>query len=514
MGKYLCGIDVGTTGAKTMIFDLESRVLGSAYREYGCTYPKPNWVEQDIEMVLEKTFETCREAVIRAGISPLDIAGVSLSTQRTTSIFLDGQERVLKTISWQDNRTTEEIGEIGEKIPPKEFYRQTGLPMNTTWIITKALWMQKHEPQVWSRVRRVVQLQDYVLRHLGAEDYYIDYPDACLFGCFDHVKYEWNPQLMEIAGLHPGLLPKPTPCGTKVGEVSKNAATATGLAPGTPVCVGAGDQNSASIGAGIVDKGVVSVSLGTGGMAIACLDYPYRDPCANACVTSHAVTGAYQFEGYQTGAASVFRWYRDEIGAEERKRAQESGRNVYDLLDEQIDQVPTGAKGLLMLPYFASATSPRWNPEARGTLLGLTFAHDRACIARACMEGITMEQKDILTNMRENGIGIGKVRIIGGATKSPVWNQIQADMYRLPCETLQVEDAAVMGAAIMAGKAVGIFRDVAQGVQRMVKVKDRYEPIPGHAQLYDEMYEIYCAAYQGLTEHGVFHKIARLQEKY
>lgn len=511
---YPCGIDVGTTGTKTMIFDLDGNIIGKAYREYGCIYPKPNWVEQDIDMVFGEAVDSCREAVEKAGIRPEQIASVALSTQRTTSIFLDGTEKVLKTISWQDNRSGKEMDELGKIIGIEAFYRMTGLPLNTTWIITKILWLRKNEPETWKKVRRIVQVQDYFLRRLGADDYYIDYPDACLYGCYDSSAHQWQEELMKIAGIGKELLPHPTPCGTAVGKISREAAALTGLAEGTPICVGAGDQNSASIGAGITDKGVVSVSLGTGGMAIACMDYPYRDPKASACVTCHAITGQYQFEGYQIGAASVFRWYRDELAAAERAEAERRGLGIYDLLNEKIDQVPVGAKGLLMLPYFGSAASPRWNPEARGTLLGLTFAHDRACIARACMEGITMEQKDILTNMKENQIPIESVRMIGGATNSRIWNQMQADMYKLPCDTLAVEDAAVTGAALMGGAAVGIFRDIRDGVRNMVKVKEHFEPIPEHAEIYDEMYQIYCRAYESLEQGGVFAGLAKLQSRY
>lgn len=223
---------------------------------------------------------------------------------------------------------------------------------------------------------------------------------------------------------------------------------------------------------------------------------------------------AYQFEGYQTGAASVFRWYRDEIATQEKAEAEREGRNVYDILNERIEGTPVGAKGLVMLPYFASATSPRWNPDARGTLIGLTFAHDRACIARACMEGIVLEQKDILTNMVKNGIAVDSIRIIGGATKSTVWNQIQADMYQMRCETLDVPDAAVLGAAIMAGVAVGIFASIPEAANRMIHVADYYEPIAANTAIYNEMYAIYCAAYEGFQHTHVFEKIAKLQSGY
>ncbi len=514
MAKYLCGIDVGTTGAKTMILDLSGNIIGSAYREYPCEYPKPNWVEQDIVLVKNKTFETCREAIADASIDAKDIVAISLSTQRTTSIFIDKDENVLKTISWQDNRTADELEDIKNKISAEDYYEKTGLPLNTTWIITKALWMQKREPQIWDKVSKIVQLQDYLLRHLGADDYYVDYPDACLFGCFDNDKNIWDRELMEIAGVNESMLPKPTPPATNVGCISKETAEITGFAQGTPICVGAGDQNSASIGAGIVEEGIVSVSLGTGGMAIAYLNERYRDPKQKACITSHAIANSFQFEGYQIGAASVFKWFKDEIANKEVVKAQEIGKNVYELLNEEIEKVPVGAKGLILLPYFGSSASPRWNPSARGTLVGLTFAHDRACLARAFMEGITFEQKDILTNMSNNGIKVSTARIIGGATKSNVWNQIQADMYNMECHTLKVEDAAVVGAAIFAGVAVGVFENIKSAVKSMVHIKDIYKPIEKNVEVYNELFDVYRSVYEGFEKTNVFEKISNLQREY
>ena len=514
MEKYLCGIDVGTTGVKAMIFKLDGTVIGRGYREYGCTYPKPGWVEQDMDMVLGEALKSCRTAVENAGIRPEQIESISLSTQRTTAIFLDADEKIIKAISWQDTRTVQELDELDRVVGKNEFYRLTGLPLNTTWIITRILWMKRHQPELWKKVKRIVQVQDYFLRHMGADDYYIDYPDACLYGMFDHINYRWNQELLKIAGISESILPVPTPCGTVVGKLNNKTAEMTGMVQGIPICVGAGDQNSASIGAGIVDKGMVSVSLGTGGMAIACIDYPYRDPALSACVTCHAITNHYQFEGYQLGAASVFRWFRDQLGGLEKQKAKELNMSVYDLLNEEIENVPAGAKGLVMLPYFASSGAPRWNSNARGVLLGLTLAHDRSCIARACMEGITLEQKDILTNMKNNKIEINSVRIIGGATNSKIWNQIQSDMYRLPCDTLLVEDAAVLGAAILAGKAVGIFDSINDGVHSMVQVRDHYEPNEENAVLYDKMYNIYCNTYKGLNENGVFDSLAELQTIY
>ena len=179
------------------------------------------------------------------------------------------------------------------------------------------------------------------------------------------------------------------------------------------------------------------------------------DPTGNACITAHAVYGKWQFEGYQAGAAGVFRWFRDEIAALEK---QQFGADVYKKLNEMISETPVGAKGLVFLPYFASATAPKWDPYARGTIIGLTFAHDKACLARAYMEGIIHGAEGHSEYTEFPGLCSEAVlRAMGGATKSPLWCQMQADMYKLPVETLEVADAALVGAAIAAGVGVGIF---------------------------------------------------------
>ena len=321
-------------------------------------------------------------------------------------------------------------------------------------------------------------------------------------------------KLLELFAIDPLLLPRPVPSGTQVGVVSKAAAEQTGFAAGTPLCVGAGDQNSAITGAGIVKPGYCSVSLGTGGIVATYLDAAFHDPSKMGMFTNHTIYGKWQLEGYQAGAAGVYRWFRDEIAKLQKAYANETKQDVYFFLNHLVAQTPPGAKGLVFLPYLASATTPRWNPRARGTLLGLTFAHDQGCLARAFMEGITMEIKDIFSSMDAAGLDIAHVRILGGPTKSPLWNQLQADIYNRPVDTLKTPDAAVLGAAICAGAGVGLFKDIREGVSAMVAVDKTYEPNPQNAALYNELYAIYCQAYEGLAEKGVFDALAKIQERF
>jgi xylulokinase len=208
----------------------------------------------------------------------------------------------------------------------------------------------------------------------------------------------------------------------------------------------------------------------------------------------------------------VFRWFRDEIADLESAFARSSDKDPYDLLSERIARVPAGARGLLLMPYFASAATPRWNPAARGTLVGMTFAHDRNCLTRAFVEGITLEVYDMLQALVRAGVPFDTVHLLGGPTKSEVWNQIQADIYGHTVCTLRNTDAAVTGAAILAGVGVGIFPDAASGVASLVQVRRSYVPDAARHARYGQLYEMYQSLYAALTDSGFYDRFAAFQQ--
>ena len=513
--KYLAGIDIGTTGSKAAIFDLEGNIAGSSYHEYECSYPKPNWIEQDPNQLVNEAMAAAKEAIKQSGIDPKEIASLGFSTQRSCTILIDKNRKLLRPmISWQDSRCVEEVRDITDRIPSKEFYDITGFPINTTWVLPELLWVRKNEPQVWDKVYKLLQLQDFTLMSFGVDDFINDVPDAGFWGMWDTANFEWSDKILNSFDIDKKILPVPTPSGTKVGAISKYAAEKSGFAEGMPVCVGAGDQNSAATGAGVIYEGYASVSMGTAGNANAFLDKSFRDPAGKNMVVNHSIYGKWQIEGHQAGAAGVFRWFRDQIATYEKEQALKNKKNVYKILDDHIAKVPAGSNGLVFLPYLASSTAPRWNINARGILAGLAFGHDRWSIARAFLEGITLEMKDILTSMINAGINIEHISIMGGATNSPLWNQLQSDVYDMEVNTLKVTDAAVIGAAIMGGVGVGIFKDIREGVNKMVKIDKRYIPDTENAKIYNELYNIYCNIYESFEDRGIFEAIAKIQNRY
>jgi len=274
-GKYLAGIDIGTTGAKAAIFDLSGNPFASAYREYPCSYPKPNWIEQDPGQLVLNAMDASKEAFLKSGINKNDITALSISSQRSCTIFIDKNHKLLRPmISWQDSRSGLEVDEIRSKISDIDYYKITGFPNNTTWLLPKILWVRKNEPRVWDNTYKIIQLHDFILKSFGASQYFNDISDCGFSGLWDTNKFEWSQKLLKLFDINESLLSSPTPSAKQIGTISKEASEKSGFAQSMPIITGAGDQNSAAIGAGLIDNGCISISMGTAGNANAYIDNP------------------------------------------------------------------------------------------------------------------------------------------------------------------------------------------------------------------------------------------------
>lgn len=511
MTQYLAGVDVGTSGARCSLYDLEGNLAATAGCEYGAAYPRPGWVEQDACALVEKAKAACRGAVGRSGIDPRKIAAIGFSAQRSVTCPVDEAGKPVRAmLSWQDARTGAEVERLRQLIDEGEYYRLSGVPLGTTWLITKLLWMQANEPERFARTRRFVQNQDFVLRALGADDFYTDLCCMAFYGVWDVKRLEWNQRLLSLLEVSPSQFGKPTPAGTRVGEVSPAVAAETGFAPGTPLCVGAGDQNCSTIGMGAIRPGMGTVTLGTAGLAILCVAQP-ADGFGGMMITNHAAPGRWQVEGLSNSAASSLRWFRDVVGTHEREREATTGRDAYAQLDELAASAAPGSRGLLYLPYLATAATPHWNADARGAFIGLSLAHGRAELTRAVMEGVVLEIRDMIERWFRAGMRVDVLRVGGGAARSRLWNQIQADVYGRPVQTLRGTDSTGLGAALLGGVGAGVFASIDEGVERMVHVGEEIEPDPDRHRLYEDLYLAFADAYQGLSASGTFRALARIQ---
>ncbi len=511
MARYLAGIDVGTTGARCLIFDLTGRCVAGHYCDYGAEYPRPGWVEQDAAMLIDKAMEACRAAVHGGGIDPREIASVGFSAQRSVTCAVDREGRPVRPMfSWQDARTAAEVEDLRRVVDADQYYAQCGLPLGTTWIVTKLLWMRKNEPEQYARTARFVQNQDLVLRAFGAEEFCTDLCCMAFYGLWDVRRLEWNTSLLEKLGLEPEMFGRPTRPGTQVGLLSADAAERSGLAAGTPLCIGAGDQNCSVVGMGAIQPGMATVTLGTAGLAILATGQPVAG-FGGMMITNHAVPGMWEIEGLSNAAAAAFRWFRDAVGTHEKQIQAAGGADAYDQLVDLAASVPPGSRGLLFLPYLATAATPHWNPNARAAFLGLSFAHGRAEMARAVLEGVVFEIRDIVEQWFQANLKLKVLRIGGGATRSRLWNQIQADVYGRPVETLQSSESTGLGAALLAGVGTGLFASIEEGVEAMVHVETQIDPDPACHRRYEEMYQAFAVAYESLSRTGAFDALSRVQ---
>ena len=511
MARYLAGVDVGTTGARCLIFDVDGSLVGGHYSSYGADYIRPGWVEQDAAMLLAKTNESCRAAVAAAGIKPRDIASIGFSAQRSVTCALARDGTLVRPLfSWQDARTAAEVEDLRRLIAADEYYARSGLPLGTTWVITKLLWMRKNEPELYRRTWKFVQNQDVVLRAFGADDFYTDLCCMVFYGVWDVRASTWNHELLRRLDCGPEMFGKPTHPGTQVGTIGTKIAEETGFAVGTPICVGAGDQNCSVVGMGATRPGCATVTLGTAGTAV----LTTADPVAGfggMMITNHADGRMWQVEGLSNAAASSLRWFRDTIGTQEKEREAGGGPSAFRQLDDLAATAEPGSKGLLYLPFLATAATPHWNPNARSAFIGLSFAHNRAELTRSVMEGVVLEIRDIMQQWHNAGMTVETLRIGGGATRSALWNQIQADVYGRPVETLEVGESTGLGAALLGGVGAGVFQSIEEGVDAMVRVSGCIEPDPARHRRYEEMYDAYVKAYEGLAKSGCFDSLARIQ---
>lgn len=508
MTHYLCSFDIGTSGVKGGILTPDGQMLCDSYREYDVIHPEKHWAEQSIIEMWEAQCEVAQELISKGEISPQEIAAVGVSSQRATFVPLDETEKPLMNfIGWQDQRGIVQCEQIKQIVGEKTYYEISGLTIDPTASVSKILWLKEHRPEIFEKTHKFASTQNVHLNQLGVRDSPCDLPNASYVGLLDVNKLDWSQDLLEKLAIPQEKLPALAPSGTVVGEVSSDASRATGLAKGTPIVIAGGDLQCAGLGAGVAEVGAVSIMIGTGADVVTYLEEPARHPEMALNCLPHAAPGAWEMEGICLASGGVYKWFRDELGTSEKQIANEIGIDAYDILNQEAEQAPPGSNGVMVIPTFSGSGAPNWYPKARGVILGLDLGTAKSALARAILEGICFEIRWMLEAIKKLNIDVNQVRICGGASKSPLWNQISADIYGLPAVRTEIADSGLVGAAICSGIGIGLFRDAAEGAQRMVRSAEIYEPNPRLKHLYEEMFEIFKAAYTRLEEGAIFERL-------
>lgn len=454
MAKLL-GIDVGTSGAKVVLIDEGGKVLRQASAEYPVSTPKPLWSEQNPEDWVAGV-QKCLKEIGEARPDAIGVTG-----QMHGAVFLDDAHQVIRpAILWNDQRTTAECEEIDRRVGPEAVRGITCNPPLTGFQAPKVLWLRNNEPENFRRLRKVLLPKDY-LRFRLSEEMATEVSDASGTGLFDVPARNWSHAMMGQLDLEPSLFPRAVESYEITGMSTRNVA----LAEGVPFAGGGGDQAAGAVGTGAVVPGVVSISLGTSGVAFTALESPNFDPTGRAHTFCHA-NGAWHAMGVMLSCGGALRWYRDTFGA---------GAD-YNELAQEAASTPPGAEGLTFLPYLTGERCPHNDPTARASFVGATLSHGRGHFARAVFEGATFGLVDALDVLRSLGAKPAELRVTGGGAKGKFWVQMLADATGLPCVLLESDEGPAYGAALLGGVGIGLWPDVPEACVKTIRIAGRIEP--------------------------------------
>lgn len=496
---HLLGIDLGTSGVKTLVIEETGRVLGSAVEAYPLLTPRPGWAEQEPAQWWEATIRSVRGALANAGVSGEQVSGLGLSGQMHGSVFLDGQNEVVRpAILWCDQRTAKQCEWITEAVGQKTLVAETCNPVLTGFQAPKIIWLRDEEPENYQRVRKVLLPKDYLRLRLTGE-YASEVSDASGTSLLNVPERKWSEVILERTGIPREWLPEVYESPEVSGRISTEAAKLTGLAEGTPVVGGGGDQAAGAVGNGIVETGVVSSTLGTSGVVFAHLDSPLMDAELRTHTFCHAVPGKWHVMGVMLSAGGSLRWLRDTLCQEEKARAAETGRDPYEYMTEAAATVLT-TEGLVFLPYLTGERTPYPNPNAKGVFSGLTIRHTKAHLIRAVLEGVAFGMRDSCEIIKAMGVEFMQVRASGGGARSVFWRQMQANVTGEAHCTINAEEGPAFGVALLAGVGSGAYDSVAEACRAAIQVVDELAPEPAATRRYEGYYQLYRNLYRQLKD--------------
>ncbi len=495
---YLLGIDVGTTSTRALLIDEQGEIVAGHATEYELSTPRPNWAEQDPRDWWAATCNSVQAAIAQADLSPDAIEGVGLSGQMHGSVFLDEADEIIRpAILWCDQRTSDQCDDITETVGEDTVIAETLNPVLTGFTAPKIIWLRDEEPENFACVRRILLPKDYVRLRLTGE-YATEVSDASGTSLFNVPERRWSDVMLDGLELPAEWMPRVYESPEITGAITAEAAELTGLAEGTPVVGGGGDQAAGAVGNGIVRSGVVSVSTGTSGVVFAHLDEPNVDDALRTHTFCHAVPGKWHVMGVMLSAGGALRWFRDTLCPGEIDVAGNMGVDPYELMTGEAARAPVGSEGLVFLPYLSGERTPYPNPNARGVFFGLSLRHDRPHMIRAVLEGVAYGLCDSFQILEEMGVDIAEVRASGGGARSALWRQIQTDVTGYPHSIINVDEGPAYGVALLAAVAAGIYDSVPEACEQTIRTVDTPGVDNSAHELYSQYHELYQRLYERL----------------
>ena len=499
MGKYLLAHDLGTTGDKAVLFSEDGTLVRALTAEYRTDYLRQGFVEQDPEDWWRAVCET--SAQLLRSVDKKDLAAVSFSGQMMGCLCVDKSGNALRpSIIWADTRSVAQADALGEKYGKDAFYRTSGHRISSSHTVTKLMWIRDNEPEVYRRTHKTLCAKDYIVLKLTGR-FVTDYSDASGTLAYNIGERKWADDIIEAAGLEREMFPEILPAVTVVGEVGERAARESGLPLGLPVVLGGGDGPCGLVGTGCVKDGTGYTYLGTSAWSKFCRTQPVKDPLQRVVTWNHVMPEFVAPTGTIQAAGASITWMKENLCAEERALAAKTGESVYRFINENAAKSKRGAGGLLFLPHLQGERAPFWNVDAKGAFAGLTMRHTANDMKRAVFEGIAMNMGTIFRILQENKIGLqSSMTLIGGGANSPILRQTMADIYEMDMLIPdKLDEATSMGAAIVAGKGVGIY-DSLDVIDRFLETKEVVHPVRENTEFFRELMKVFEECYFALEK--------------
>ncbi|MHA1594628.1 MAG: xylulokinase [Candidatus Baldrarchaeia archaeon] len=500
--KYLLAYDIGTGGTKTTLVSVDGEVIGSTIKEYPVHYPQPGWAEQDPEDWWKAIVEGTREVLQRTGINPSDIAGISFDAQMINVIPVDEKGRPLRrSIIWLDARAGEESRELEEMVPVILMAKEGLLPMTSAKdVMPKILWIKKHEPKIFEKARKFVDCKDYIIFKMTGE-FHIDWSCAFLTGMFNLYTKDWYDDILEYIGITRENLPKLAKTTDIVGTLTSEAAKELDLVEGIPIICGTGDIQATALGSGAVGIGEAHVYIGSSSWV--CVHTSFDMYTLDAETGMGTILSGDPSKLILTGemesSGACYKWFKENLAAEERIEAEKRNISVYRILDEEASKVPPGSDKLIFLPWMLGERAPLQDHTVRGGFINLSLRHTRAHMVRAILEGVAYHLRWIVDCMERLGFKIPQLNACGGGAMSPLWMQILADVINRPIRVIHKPlEGSSLGAAMIGAVGLGICKNFEEAADRFVKIEREYLPREENRAVYDELYEAFKEIYRRL----------------
>lgn len=482
---FYIGIDLGTSAVKLLLADEKGNILNTVSEEYPISFPKPGWSEQNPEdwlKAVEKGMKTLTKDIDKSKVS-----GIGAGGQMHGLVILDENDKVLRpAILWNDGRTQEETEYLNNVIGTDKLTEYTGNIAFAGFTAPKILWVKKHEPELFSKIKKIMLPKDYI-NYILTGVHCTDYSDASGMLLLDVKNKKWSGEMIKICGISINQLPKLYESYECVGTLTKKYSEMFGFPENVKVAAGAGDNAAAAIGTGIVGNLACNISLGTSGTIFISND-KFMVDSENALHSFAHADGGWHLMGCMLSAASCNKWWFEEILRTKDYSAEQS-----PIKDEML-----GNNHIYFLPYLMGERSPHNNPNARGCFIGLSMDSTRADITQSILEGVAFAIRDSFEVAKKLGIKIEKSMICGGGAKSPLWKKIVANILNIELTIPETEQGPGLGGVILAAVADGAFLSVEDAVSKIVKITDTVKPNPEIAERYEKKYQKFKTLYPTL----------------